>query len=42
MLPQESQAPKDNSDRGEMLDWIDTNPAFTDEEKELYREIPNI
>lgn len=34
------QEPKDNSDQGELQEWIDNNNALTDAEKELYREIP--
>lgn len=29
----------DNSDHGELMQWIDDNDMLTDEEKELYRAI---
>jgi hypothetical protein len=35
----EKAAPVDNSDHGEMQQWIDDNPELTDQEKELYREL---
>lgn len=31
--------PKDNSDQGEYLQWVDENPELSDTEKEIYREV---
>lgn len=35
----ETSKPVDNSDHGELQQWIDDNPELTDQEKELYREL---
>jgi hypothetical protein len=34
-----SQEPVDQSDHGELQQWIEENPELTEAEKELYREI---
>lgn len=35
----ETSKPVDNSDNGELQQWIDNNDQLTDMEKELYREL---